>query len=155
MISGNAMKGIGAMGQLKAALHRLADLPMKLAAEAKPGIDRLLREQFTNGTDPYGNAWEPVRPVTLLRRKVKKTPPPLTDTGTLSKGTVVETFAGRRGLRLVSGAPYGYFHQVGFMRGNAKVPARKIFPEHGLPASWRIVLRESASRLARRAVRRG
>jgi hypothetical protein len=152
VIRGDAMRGIEAMGQLQSTLRRLAEVPRKLAAEAKPGIDRLLREQFRNGTDPYGRPWAPVTPQTLARRKMSRATTPLTDTGVLSSGTVAVTHGSRVGLSIVVGAPYGYFHQVGFRVGRTQVKARKILPEYGIPLTWKIVLREATTRLTRRAV---
>jgi len=154
MIRGDAMVGIECIGQLKAAIRRLADLPRKVAEEARGPLNEELQAQFVNGEDPYGTPWEPVKPVTLLRRRVKKTPPPLTDTGELRSGTRVELNRGARaGLLLHAGAPYAYFHQVGFSVGSTAVPPRRILPQFGLPARWKIILRRSAAIAARRAIR--
>jgi hypothetical protein len=151
MIRGDAMVGIEAIGRLKGVVRRLAELPRKVAEEAKPGLDRLLREEFVNGTDPYGRAWAPLKPSTIARGR---RPPPLDDTGTLKRGTTVELQRGRTpGLLLKTGAVYGYFHQMGFRIGTTKVPPRRVLPQYGLPAGWKIVLREAARRVALRAVR--
>lgn len=152
MIRGNAMVGIEAIGRLKETIRKLSDLPRAVAVEAAPGINRLLREEFLNGTDPYGRPWAPLRPATLARGR---RPPPLTDTKALRDGTKATPRSGRRaGLVLITGAPYGYFHQVGFRVGKTNVEPRRVLPQSGLPAGWKIVLRDAARRCARRATGR-
>jgi hypothetical protein len=152
MIRGNAMRGIEAIGQLKGVLRRLSDLPRAVAVEAKPKIDKLLREGYQNGVDPYGNAWAPLKPSTLARGRHA---PPLTDTRKLRDGTVSKLRSGlRAGLVLMTGAPYGYFAQVGFRVGRTSVPPRRILPQYGLPVGWKIVLHDAARKCARRAVGR-
>lgn len=150
MIRGDAMVGIAQIGRLKETIRRLSELPRAIAAEAKPGIDRLLRDEFTDGTDPYRRPWTPLRPSTLAKGR---TPPPLTDTRALRRGTRVLHPPGRRGLQIVTG-PHGYFHQVGFRVYRTRVEPRRILPQFGLPVAWKQVLRDAARRCARRAVGR-
>jgi hypothetical protein len=151
MIRGDAMVGIEAIGRLKQTIRKLSDLPRAVAVEAKPTIDRLLKEGFLNGKDPYGRPWAPLKASTIAKGR---TPPPLTDTRALRKGTKVQVRSGLRpGLLLLTG-PHGYFHQVGFRVYKTRVPARRVLPQYGLPASWKIALRDAARRCARRAVGR-
>jgi hypothetical protein len=152
MIRGDAMAGVAAMGQLKATLRRLAEVPRKVAAEAQPKLDALIQAQFRAGVDPYGNPWAPLRPATLARGRH---PPPLTDTTKLRDGTKVLLAPGNAmGLRLVVGAAYGYFAQAGFRVGPTKVPPRRILPQFTFPKAWKAVLDEAARACARRAVGR-
>lgn len=154
MIRGDAMLGIHEIGRLQETIRRLSDLPRATAEEAQEPINRLLQEQFRNGTDPYGRPWAPVKASTLELRKESRDPTPLTDTRDLRDGTTVEVRAGgRAGLVIKLGAAYGYFHQVGFRAGKTNVPPRRVLPQFGLPASWRLALRQAAQRAARRAVR--
>lgn len=155
MIRGDAMVGIEQMGQLKGVIRKLLELPRRTAEEAKPEIDAALREQFRAGTDPYGRSWAPVKPSTIARRLMSKSSTPLTDTRKLGDGTSVQLQGGTRaGLLIKVGAPYGYFHQVGFRVGRTAVPARRVLPEYGLPALWRRILDRAASRAARKLVGR-
>ena len=151
MIRGNAMAALSEIGRLERVLDRLMDLPRKVAAEAKPEIDRLLRQQFRQGVDPYGKPWARLRPATLA---MGRRPPPLSDTKRLRDGTKVVLGGGNRaGLRVQVGAPYGYFAQVGFRnaRTGRMVPARRILPQFGMPRAWSAALHRAASRIARRA----
>jgi hypothetical protein len=152
MISGSAMVGIAQIGRLKETIRRLSDLPRKVAVEAKPGIEKLLRAEFRAGVDPYGKPWAPLALATL---KKGRTPPPLTDTESLRDGTTVTLRSGgRAGLTIALGAAYGYFAQVGFRVGQTRVPPRRVLPQFGLPVGWKIVLRDAARRAARKAVAR-
>jgi hypothetical protein len=70
MIRGDAMVGIEAIGRLKETIRRLSDLPRAIAVEAKPGLDKLLRAEFTGGTDPYGRPWDPLYRTRVAPRRV-------------------------------------------------------------------------------------
>ena len=131
-------KAIDRIGRLERTIAELALLPQRVATNAAPKLDRLVKAQFARGVDPYGRAWKPITLATKKRRKGRKGAPPLTDTSRLRAGTGVRVT--RAGARLQLGAPYGYFHQV----GTRNMPARRIFPQFGLPATWRKVLRDAA-----------
>lgn len=152
MIRGDAMLGVQEIGRLMQVVRRLADLPRCVADLAKPGIDRQLAEQFANGLDPYGNPWAPLKTRSL--RGPREASAPLRRTGTLRRATKVRNASPRIGLRLVVGAPYGYFHQVGYRVGRTRVPPRRILPQFGIPSAWSHIIREAASRCARKAVSR-
>lgn len=155
MIRGDAMQGVEAIGRLKETIRKLSDLPRAVAVEAQEPLNRALQAEFRGGVDPYGNPWAPVKPSTIARRKRSQSPTPLTDTSEGRRGTRVELRAGNRaGLTIVTGAPYLYFHQVGFRAGRTSVPARRVLPQFGLPAGWKIILRDAARRAARQAVGR-
>jgi hypothetical protein len=145
----NASACIAAMRQVRRSVEELARLPHKLAVVAAPLISAELRDQFRAGVDPYGVPWAPLKPSTLKRHG----PPPLTATRALRDGT--KAYAGRGGIMMVLGRSYGAFAQTGFRVGharNVKVPARRILPNRGLPASWRRILDRTALWLARKAV---
>jgi hypothetical protein len=145
------MVGIEQIGRIKETIRKLSDLPRAIALEAKPALDRALRAEFTSGTDPYGRPWAPLNPSTLAKGR---TPPPLTDTRALRQGTKVQPRRGlRAGLVLMTG-PHGYFHQVGFRVYRTRVTPRRVLPQFGIPAGWKIILRDAARRCARRAVGR-
>jgi hypothetical protein len=140
------------MGRLDRIIEELSDLPRKIAVDVAPQITTLLRKQFTSGADPYGRPWAPMKPSTLARGR---RPPPLSASKKLRDGTVARPSPGNRaGLRLVVRARYGTFHQTGFRVGRTRVPARRILPQQGMPASWRAVFAASSRRLAQEAGRR-
>lgn len=141
-------KAIERMGRLERTVAQLALLPRTVARAAAPKLDRLVKRQFSSGCDPYGRPWRPITKETRRRRKGSKSAPPLTDTRKLRAGTGVK--AAQFGARLVLGAPYGYFAQT----GTRNMPARRIFPQFGLPAEWSRVLRETAREQRRLIMRR-
>jgi len=140
-------KAIARIGRLQKAIEELATLPRAVATVVAPRLSKLVAKQFSSGTDPYGRPWRPISATTKRLRKGRKGGRPLTDTGRLRAGTGVSVT--RSGARLVLGAPYGYFHQV----GTRNMPARRIFPQFGLPAAWRTVLRDAARAELRRRLR--
>jgi hypothetical protein len=137
-----------ALRDVRRLVDELGQLPRRLAVAAAPDITRAIAAQFRDGVDPYGKPWAPLKPSTLQ----KHGPPPLTYTGELKGGTKAEPMTGMRvGLTIRIGARYGAFHQVGFRVGRTKVKPRKILPNRGMPASWRVILTRHARELARRA----
>jgi hypothetical protein len=122
-------------------VRQLSRVPSQAARGAAPKIERLLKDQFVEGRDPYGEAWEPLAESTIARGR---NAPPLTDTEALSDVSVMPAHGA--GIQVKLGAPYGAFHQV----GTRAMPARTILPSHGLPASWR----DAIAREVKAAVRR-
>ncbi len=137
-------RAIARIGRLQKTIEELATLPRAVATIAAPKLSKLVAKQFSSGSDPYGRPW---RPISATTKRLRKGGRPLTDTGRLRAGTGVSVT--RSGCKLVLGAPYGYFHQV----GTRNMPARRIFPQFGLPASWRTVLRDAARAEFRRRLR--
>jgi len=131
------------IGRLEQSVAKLAEIPRKIAEDVAPEINRLIQKQFSEGKDPYGRAWAPLKASTL---KTGRKPPPLTDTRKMRDGTKVYVIrANYAGLRIVVGEPYGYFHQV----GTKNMKARPILPQYGIPAAWKRALDESARRVVR------
>ena len=142
MQRGNLATALRSLGTLEKVIDELGTLPRKLAVDAAPRLTKLLRKQFADGVDPYGRKWA---------RLATGKPAHLTRTGKLRARTRAATMlGGRMGVRLVFGTSYGHFHQT----GTRNMPARRIFPQHGMPRAWREVLDASARRLARQATRR-
>ena len=140
-------KAIARIGRLQKTIEELALLPRAVATLAAPKLSKLVAKQFSSGSDPYGRPWRHISATTKRLRKGRKGGRPLTDTGRLRAGTGVSVT--RSGCKLVLGAPYGYFHQV----GTRNMPARRIFPQFGMPAAWRAVLQETARAEFRRRLR--
>ena len=140
-------KAIARIGRLQKTIEELATLPRAVARISAPKLSKLMAKQFSSGCDPYGRPWRPITATTKRLRKGRKGGRPLTDTGRLRAGTGVSVT--RSGAKLVIGAPYGAFHQT----GTKNMPARRIFPQFGLPAAWRAVLQDTARAELRRRLR--
>ena len=144
-------KALNRIGRLQQAIDELGTLPRRVAEVAAPQITKLLRRQFTTGTDPYGRRYKRVTAETLRRRISKGKGPPLTDTGKGKAGTVARLMpGGRKGVRIMLGRPELYFSQV----GTRTQPVRKVFPDQGIPAAWREVLSRAARSEFKRIMRR-
>lgn len=142
MQRGNLATALRSLGDLEKVIDELGTLPRKLAIEASPKLTKLLRKQFADGTDPYGRKWA---------RLASGRASHLTQTRKLRQKTrAVPMLGGRMGIRLIFGTRYGSFHQT----RTRNMPARRIFPQFGMPRAWRDVLDQSALKLARRATQR-
>lgn len=129
---------LAAFGKLERVLGELNDLPRRLAIAAAPGITKELKKEFSSGADPYGRRW----------KKLKSGKPShLTKSRKLRNGTRAAPMPGnRKGIRIILGAKYAIYHQT----GTYKMPARKILPERGMPAAWRMILQREARNLLKR-----
>ena len=132
-----------------AVLRKLGDVPSRVAREAADALTARLAAGFASGMDPYGNAWAPLAPATIRKGR---TPPPLTEGGSLAGGTRVVPLSGA-GLGLESietlsrGAPAS-IHMTGASGKN--LPARPFLPTNALPATWRADLQAALSRIVKR-----
>jgi len=59
---------IAGMGQLAQRMRDLASVPARAARKVAGRLQELLEDEFSAGADPYGNAWEPLAPVTIEKR---------------------------------------------------------------------------------------
>lgn len=109
---------------------QLAKVPAIVSTRVAGELNALLQAGFSAGADPYGGAWAPLAPRTLLRHG----PPPLTASGALRGSAKLTPFPS--GLRVAATPYYGDFH----MSGTSRMPKRRWFPDAGLPASWRAVI---------------
>ncbi len=129
------------MGRLSETLARLDALPRRVAEYAAPEITKALQKEFASGSDPYGRKW---------RKLATGKPSHLTESGRLRKGTRAAPLPGRRaGVRILLGAKYAVYHQTGTQR----MPARKILPERGMPATWSAAINRALQRVWREAQR--
>ncbi len=127
---------ISRLGGLQRNLNELARVPAATSREVSERLNPMLQQQFATGTDPYGRPWAPLRPSTLKRGR---RPPPLTASGKMRRGTKAFPLPGA-GVGFTVPFP-GNIHQG----GSVNMQARPILPRGGrLPASWGLVIRESA-----------
>lgn len=127
------------LGKLESVLSDLANVPRIVAEKAAPRISRLLKRQFSAGTDPYGRRWPKLATGAAAH---------LEETQRMRDGTkATPNIGGRAGIRIVVGAMgkrrrNPIVHQTGAPRNN--MPARKILPERGMPREWKEALDRSA-----------
>lgn len=131
---------------LARAIRALADVPARAAKTASRSIYKLVMREFTSESGPYGAKWAPLTPWTVAYRESLGygAGPILTRTGALKASVTVRPMGGT-GIALTIGADYAVHHQYGFTfthrSGNKTitkdVPARPLFPNRDLPASWR------------------
>jgi phage gpG-like protein len=119
---------LAGLERLQRVLVEFDQLPRRVAMLAAPAITKALQKEFTSGNDPHGRKW---------KKLATGKPSHLTLSGKLRKGTRAALMpGGRKGLRIILGAKYGSFHQT----GTRTMPARRILPDKGMPASWRTAL---------------
>lgn len=131
---------------LAAALRDLGKVPSQAARQASADIAGLIEQEFDEGLDPYGAAWEALAESTTAKGR---TPPPLTDERTLRDNTDAYPLSGA-GIGITLGADYGIFHQT----GTRNMPARPILPDGDLPYAWRDMIDNAVQEaVARRLAR--
>lgn len=124
---------ISQMGQLEDRLRDLAEVPSRASRRASRDIEALIEDEFDAGADPYGNAWKELAPATLGKGR---TPPPLTDTGTMRDSVHVRPMAGA-GVAITIKNPPAAPHQIGWSGKQGSGPARPILPDRSeLPPLW-------------------
>jgi hypothetical protein len=95
-----------------------------VAREVAQRLNGIVRSQILAGTDPFGNAWPPLK-------KGGKTP--------LRKfAKTVKTKVKRNIVAVIVGDWRATFHH----EGTAKVPVRQILPNGVMPETWRQAIGE-------------
>ncbi len=97
------------LGQLAATMRRLGDVPSRAAPAVATELARLIDQQFSAGTDPYGKAWAALLPQTVQRKGGDKRI--LIRTGDMRSAVSVRPAAG--GGVVITIGPYAGFHQEG------------------------------------------
>jgi hypothetical protein len=115
-------------------LRDLAKVPARVSRDYSERLRQELDQQFSKGVDPYGTPWKALAPATLAKGRH---PPPLTDSGHMSRNITVLPMQGA-GVRLVSSVGYSRYHQ----EGTTHIPVRRFFPVSKLPAKWLRILNE-------------
>ena len=121
------------LGQMRAALRKLLEVPAKAAPEVAVAIDNKLQDSFANECDAYGNKWAALAPSTVKRK---------------GGNTVImyRTGASRAQTHAVAARGSGVKVTIGeklqhHMAPEGTRPARPILPTHGLPATWRAAIK--------------
>lgn len=126
---------------LARALKSISLIPSQVATGASKGIAEQIDAQFDAGVDPYGEPWAPLADATIERGRF---PPPLTDDGDLRRSVEVKPLPGA-GISVTFDDP-GVHHQYGYRnaRTGGMVPARPIFPNKGMPDTWKREISDAA-----------
>lgn len=127
------------MAGFRAMTDRLAQLkkvPARVAKAAAARIEELIKQEFADESNAYGNAWAPLLPQTVRRKggdsRILKC------TGALSESPSVRATSGA-GIE-ISLASTGMFHQS----GTRHMAARKILPDgSALPPSWSAAIQQA------------
>ena len=104
--------------EVKKITGRIKDVikPLSIFAKKKANY---IQKQFDSNSDPDGNKWAPLSPVTIARKKQNKDKI-LTEYTPLRKSIRVNVL--QEGLQLTAGVPYAKYHQ----QGTSKMPQRVI-----------------------------
>lgn len=114
---------------LAARLAELAKVPSRVVKEAAAEISEQLSGQYDAGVNAYGNAWKPLLPQTVRRKRGDARI--LRRTDEMSAGTLARPMSGA-GIEIVVPFP-GEIHQT----GTKNMVARKIMPDgSALPKPW-------------------
>lgn len=125
-----------AIARVAKAIGELSSVPSQASKEAAKEIERLIRRQFSTGTDPYGKPWANLS--TGGRSYLLKT-------RHLIASIHVKPRAGA-GIVVTVDTTYAKYLQT----GTARMPARKILPENRLPRSWELAIERAIERVAKR-----
>lgn len=123
---------------LSARLKELQSVPSRIARRVAASINEQLADQFEQGVNAYGNAWKPLLPQTIRRKKGDARI--LRRTDELSTNTIAKPMAGS-GIEIES-LDYGEKHQT----GTKHMVARKILPDgSALPRGWTDAIEEASA----------
>lgn len=129
---------------LRRALGQLAKVPSQASKEASDGINRLIQQEFSAGTDPYGRGWADLKPSTIAKGRHS---PPLTATGQMRARTKASPMSGG-GIQLEAPSPAN-FHQS----GTVVMAKRAILPDKGLPVAWKAEIDKAVTNTIKRTVK--
>lgn len=124
-----------------------------------------IEQRFQTETDPWGMAWAPLSPVTVMfRARDGQLGKILQRTRNLANSAFSSVDDARKRITVALGAPYARVHQFGnpnnrlFGKTPAPIPARPILPLRGrrldFPAALRVELVETFKDAIRLALRR-
>lgn len=138
---------ISQIGQLADRVADLSTVPSRAARGVAFELDGFLQDEFVEGEDPYGVAWEELADATVERGR---TPPPLTDSGDMRATAHVRPGAGA-GIVMTVTARYAPPHQTGWHGPQGDGPARPMLPDREeLPDAWQDAIERHVERAVRR-----
>lgn len=132
------------IGALAQRLQRVVGVPQKTAIRFAPELRGMLQQEFASGTDPFGDPWKGLKPITIRKGR---TPPPLTASGRARNAVNVTASGARDRASMVN---YLRYHLA---TGRAVLPLRgQVWPEKWVEAI-RNAGRAALAEIAKGAVR--
>lgn len=122
-------------GNITAALRALAGVPSRATKLAAPAIEARWKADWRASKDPHGRKWKPLAPYTVRKRGSSE--PILVHTGKMIGAGEVRPLRSS-GLSITVSFP-ARLHQS----GTSRMPARRLIPYMGIPASWRAILKRA------------
>jgi hypothetical protein len=142
----------GDISQMSHLADRIADLstvPARASKAVAFELEGFLQQEFDEGRDPYGDAWEPLAEATVARGRHA---PPLTDTGAMRHSASVRPMRGA-GVAVTIEHP-AEDHQTGWEGVQGWGPARAILPDREeLPEAWETAIDDAVEAQVRRSLR--
>lgn len=124
---------IRGMGQLASRVADLASVPARASKRIARELGDLIEQEFAEGADPYGAAWEPITDATAAKRS-QTSEPPLTDFARMRGDVAVKPMRGA-GVSITIPHP-AEDHQTGWSGPQGSGPARPILPSRQMPPLW-------------------
>ncbi len=122
----------GKLKQWRERMGRMVGVPEKIAIAVAPKVRTLVAAEFASKTDPYGDAWKPIKPATIKRG----TESILVRTGRMRDELDVLPFGTR--LKVLLGTFYARFHIS---------TGRRTLPKPGqLPEAWSQLIDQEAAK---------
>lgn len=114
------------LAQLARLVRRAPEIIRREAAkEVKKAVRQLIREEFKEGSDPYGRPWKPP----------EDGGKPMQRTGNLKKGFIIGTAPTSEGISIQVDNEMPYVKWL--QEGTPQMEARKTVPTAMLPEAWR------------------
>lgn len=122
------------MLKIASAMRALAHVPSRASRGAAVSIGKLIQRQFDTGTDPYGRPWKPLKRSTIERKGHAQIG---VDSRKMRDSIDVRPMSGA-GVQITVGPEYSAY----FAR------RRPLFPNKGLPVTWRKAITDALSKEA-------
>lgn len=116
-------------GEFRRALASLAKVPAVISQPVADGIQKIVKRNFRQGVDPYGNAYEPLTPGSIARGRRN---PPLRKFANVASVRPL----GPAGVAVTVAHPQAGFHQT----GTTHMAKRIVFPDRDVPAEWKAII---------------
>lgn len=137
-MSGSGDAAAAEMQKIASAIRALTHVPSRASRGVATSIGKLIERQFDTGTDPYGRRWKPLKPSTIKRKGHAQIG---VDSHAMRDSIDVRPMSGA-GVQITVGPDYAAY----FSR------RRPLFPDKGLPASWRKAVTDALGAEAKTAL---
>lgn len=131
------------LAEYSRALSDLGQVPSRMSASVAQDIKALVVKQFATGSDPYGNAWAPLKASTIKRKKSNMI---LVENNDMFNSIQVAPMRGA-GVAITIDEIPAVYHQ----KGTGRMAARPILPKYVLPKAWRAAIQKRFTEFMRKA----